>query len=410
LRRAAARATLLATLWLLASAAALAQGSTVAIGGALKDNNHAIWQRLVDLAGGPGARFAVFATASGEPDRTAESIITVLKQHGAVAEHIRVGPRFPGQDLAQAVQDPQWLDKVRGSKGVFFSGGAQSRLIDTLKPGGRDTPLLQAVRAVWAAGGVVAGTSSGAAVLADVIFRDAPDVLAVMKGQLREGQEVDRGFGFFPPQVAVDQHFIRRGRIGRLLPLMQTRALPLGIGVEENSAVVLRGDEIEAIGEHGALVADLSQARNDPQWGAFNLSGARLHWLASGDSFNLATRVATPGAAKRAATRLDPSATNFRGYHSGPAFYADILTEGLIVKAMARLVDGDQTELRGLSFAARPAQDDPAPDIGFEWRLHRGPGTLAWWLPGSDNYTVVGVILDIVPVRLAQPWYQPLRR
>ena len=174
--------SLIASLWLaLAGMAQVqAQGSTVVIGGALLDTYHAVWARLVQLAGGRGACFAVFATAAGQPDEAAAAIAANLARHGAGAEHIRVGPKISGQDVAAAVQDPQWLNKVRDCCGVFFSGGAQERLLDTPQPAGQATPLLQAVRAVWQAGGVVAGTSSGAAVLSTLAFRDAPEPLRVM--------------------------------------------------------------------------------------------------------------------------------------------------------------------------------------------------------------------------------------
>ena len=202
-----------------AAGPAIPAGIAVAIGGALSDDNTAVWGRLVQLAGGPGARFVVLATASAEPQRSAAQIVANLQRHGALAEALPVAPGWPGVDVQRAVQDPRWLELIAGSQGVFFSGGAQARLLDALQPGGGITPLLAAIHALFNRGGVVAGTSSGAAVLSEVIFRDAPDVLAVLKGRLRDGIEVDRGFAFVMPGVAVDQHFIKRGRIGRLLPL-----------------------------------------------------------------------------------------------------------------------------------------------------------------------------------------------
>ncbi len=64
------------------------------MGGALKYDNDAFWQRIVDLAGGKGAKFAVLATASGEPEKSAAQIIETLAKHGAVAGHILVAPRL----------------------------------------------------------------------------------------------------------------------------------------------------------------------------------------------------------------------------------------------------------------------------------------------------------------------------
>ncbi len=386
-----------------------AQGITVAVGGALLDSNHAVWSRLVQLAGGRGACFAIFATGSGQPDESAAAIAANLARHGARGEAIRVGPRIEGQDAAAAVLaagDPAWAAKVRGCRGVFFSGGAQARILDTLMPGGAETPLLQAVRDVWRGGGVVAGTSSGAAVLSAIALRDAADVLAVMKGRLREGQEWARGFGLVPTSVIIDQHFIRRGRIARLLPLMQATGTPLGVGVEEDSAAIFRGDEVEVVGASGVLIADLSQATRNSKLPAFNLQGATLHWLQHGDRYDLATRRMTP--AVPGARLLEPLSTGYKGYHTGALFMADLLAEGRLVQAMARLVDSDQRELRGLAFEARPAQGDPAPELGFEWRLWVDAGTRGWLTLQPEAYSLSGLRLDIAPVRMAQPLYTPL--
>jgi cyanophycinase len=381
-----------------AAASALAQGSTLAIGGALRDDNHAIWQRLVQLAGGRGACVSVFATASSEPDASAASIAANLARHGARGQHIRIAPRLPGMDaqaLAAAVRDPAWVARVRGCRGVFFSGGAQERLLDTLAPGGQDSPLLLAVREVWQRGGVVAGTSSGAAVLSAIAFRDAPDPLAVMKGRLRAGQEWAPGFGFSP--VLIDQHFVRRGRIARLLPLMQAQGLALGLGVEENSAALIRGTQVEVLGASGVLVADLSDAASEPRLPAFNLRGARLHWLQAGDRYDLATRQPQPVGRRLPAVGAGQAPP-------GTEVLPDMLGEGVLVRVMQALQDS--AALRGLSFAVRPAADDPAPDIGFEWRLWADAGTSAWRTPAGT--TVLDARLDVVPVRLQQPIYVPL--
>lgn len=386
-----------------AAAADAMPGITVAIGGALKDDNAAVWQRLVELAGGPGARFAVFATAAGDPDASAARIIASLQRHGAVAEHIRVAPRLPDVDPAAAVRDPAWVARVAASQAVFFSGGAQARIVDTLRPLGVDTPLLQAVRALHRRGGLVAGTSSGAAVMSDPMFRDAPDVLAVLKGQLRDGIEVGPGLGFAPPGLLVDQHFIERGRIGRLLPVMGAHRLTLGVGVAEDTAAVLRDGAIEVVGRGGVLVADLSDAEATGA-GPFALRGARLSVLDHGDRFALAARQVLPSAAKRAGTVLHGRQAE-AGYFSGSAFYPDLLAGGVLVQAMARLVDSPNREAHGLAFDARPDAADPLPDLGFEWRLYKRDDTLGWAGNPGDDYTLANVGLDVRPVRMARPLY-----
>ncbi len=384
----------------------------MAIGSGARDDNDAVWTRLVQLAGGPGARVAVFTAPASNPDRAAEQIIASRARRGAVGEHIRVGPGITGQDLAQAVRDPAWIAKVTAAQAVYFSGGAQARLIDTLQPQGQTTPLLDAVRALFARGGLVAGESAGAAVMSELIFRDAPDVLAVMKGRLRDGLEVDRGFGFVRHDVVLDQHLLKRGRIGRLLPLMVARGLPLGLGIEEQTAVVVRGDEVEVVGAHGVLVVELDQPAITVRPGPFNLHNGRISLLDHGDRFNLATRQLTPAADKQATPRVTASAAAavvppaIDDPDEAAPFYPDLLGDNIISGAMARLIDSGRSELYGLAIQPRPARGDPQPALGFEWRLYTTPDTVAWRVPGRP-YTLRRIGVDVVPIRLQQPLYGP---
>jgi cyanophycinase len=404
------RAALLATLALLCFGALAQTGSVVAAGSAVRDDNHAVWNRIVDLAGGPGARFVVFTASAANPDRAAEQIGAGLRAHGAVAEHIRVGPGIAGQDLAQAVRDPAWIGKVDAASGVFFSGGEQSKLLDLLQPGGQPTPLLDAVRAVFRRGGVIAGESAGAAVMSEIAFRELPEPILALKGQFSAGRETGPGFGFLPAGVLLDQHFLARGRVGRLLPVMVRLQQPLGLGVEEGTAAVVRGDLLEVVGVRGVLVIDLSRASSDAggtAHAAFNLRGARLSYLDRGDRFDLRTLQVTPAAPKR--TRLvDPNAAGFAGRFEGMPFHADILGRDAIVHAMALLVDSNRRESFGLAFSAQPSAADPAPDLGFEWRFWIGPDTRGWSNPASGgDYTLANVGLDVKPVRMARPLYRP---
>ena len=318
-----------------------ATGAVVAIGGALRYDNAPVWSRLVALAGGPGARFVVLATASENPERSAALAVAALEAHGAKAEPLPVAPRLENVDLAQATRDPQLIARVAAARGVFFTGGAQERIVDTLQPGGRATPLLEAIHDVLVRGGVIAGTSAGAAVLSRVMFRDATDVLAVMKGALRDGHEVDCGLGLAGPDLFVDQHFLSRGRLGRMLPLMQSRGLRAGLGVEEDSAAILRGGQVEVVGAGGALFVDLAGATTDAQLGAFNIAGVRLTFLGDGDRLDLRTRALSPAAVRARGTRVEPRRRGLRAVRSRRRpFLMDVLADGAVLRGMTYALDG----------------------------------------------------------------------
>jgi cyanophycinase len=390
----------------------LQAGTVIVIGGALKPDSDAVWQRVVDEAGGSGARIAVFPTAAYEPERIAAQIVAALTRCGAVADVIPVAPHLAGVDLQARLHDPALIARVAASRAVFFSGGAQEYIVDTLLPGGRPTAMLEAVRAVFAAGGVIAGTSAGAAAMSRVMFRDAMDNLAVLKGQWRPGREYDRGLGFLRDGLLVDQHFLRRGRIGRMLPALRSLGWRLGLGVDENAAVVIKGALLEVIGGSGAMLVDLGEATHEAALPAFNLRGARLSYLDSGDRHDLDSGVTTPAPHRLAGQRIDPSAPGFKPRDEAGRYFMDILGEACMLGAMTQLLEGPDAEVFGLAYRARPLPREPMPDIGFEFRLLRGPGLVGWRdaAPGGQGCTVLGARLDVIPVRVAMPLCTPLQQ
>uniref|UniRef100_UPI00097C88EE cyanophycinase n=1 Tax=Pelomonas sp. KK5 TaxID=1855730 RepID=UPI00097C88EE len=389
------------------------QGTAIVIGGALRFDNVPVWKRVVDEAGGKGARFAVFGTASVNPELSAEEIVNALNKQGAYAEAIPVAPRLAGVNLQKNLNDAALINKVRNAQGVFFSGGAQEMIVDTLQPGGKPSAMLEAIWEVYHRGGVVAGSSAGAAIMSTTMFRDAPDPLMVLKGQLRDGREFDRGLGFVGPDLFVDQHFLKRGRIGRMLPLMLAKDYKLGVGIEENSAIVLHGHEMEVIGAKGALLADLSRASSDPMLGAFNLRNAQLSFLDHGDRYNLQTGVAAPSPAKTRVVKMDPPMGDDGTAIANTPYYLDILGDNTITNAMARLLSGARSEVLGLAFNAGAPASSLNPDLGFEFRLYKGEGSMGYAnvvTRGDDNYfyTLLKLRLDVTPVVVKRPLYTPL--
>ncbi|MDT9000985.1 cyanophycinase [Paucibacter sp. APW11] len=383
------------------------KGYAVPIGGALKSDNEEVWGRIVQLAGGKGARFVVFGTASEDPETSAKQAVDLLQRRGAVAEALPVAPKFSWVDLNKVVRDPALINKVKNARGVFFTGGAQERIVDVLAPGGHVTPMLEAIWDVYRRGGVIAGTSAGAAMMSSVMFRDAPSVINIMKGKWTDGKQVDRGLGFLGPDLFVDQHFLKRGRFGRMIPLMMAKGYKLGLGVDENTAAVVRGDEVEVIGGRGALLVDLSEVKTDPTLGAFNVTNARLTYLDHGDKFNLKTRITTPAAIKLRGQRLDPQQSDYKPYYTEDLFHLDMLGDQTIANAMAYLIDSNKAEVRGLTFDVIPKPGDPLAELGFLFRLYKGKGSVGWSTEemGGEEYTVVSLYLDITPVHMPSPIY-----
>lgn len=378
--------------------AAPAKGSLVIIGGNLRPANGAVWERIVKLAGGKGAGIAVFASASGNPERSGKSLVELLNSYGAKAFFVPVAVKLAGSDYRAAADDPQLAQAVRNAGGAFFSGGDQSRITGALRhEDGSNTRVLDAVWDMYRRGGVIAGSSAGAAIMSSTMFNRPRTVLATLKLGVADGQEITEGLGFVGNDVFVDQHLLVRGRFARMLPAMLAKGYKLGLGIDEDSAMVVSASrEVEIIGYKGALVLDLAGA--SVHEGAFNIDNVRVSYLDNGDRFNIATHAFTP-AADKADGKLDPS----RPYYREPLFSADILGNATVVDLMSKLIDSDQPEAIGITLGS---PNGVQPDLGFEFRFTRTADSVGYQSAYNDAYSIYNVRLDIRPILIRRPLYQ----
>jgi cyanophycinase len=386
---------LLALAWSLPAGAWATPGPVVAIGGALRDDNAAVWRRMIELAGGARARFVVIGFASEDPAGAATRAAATLRRHGAQAEALASADSAP-----TAARVTGWMRQVEAASGVFFTGGAQGRITAAMAPGQPAAPLLQAIRALHQRGGVVAGTSAGAAIMSATMFVDPPATLDILRGGVDGPETLGPGLGFSGPGIFVDQHFLRRGRLARLLPAQVASGSMLGIGVDEDTAAVLHAGELQVVGSSGVLVADIAQASGGNA-GTFALRGIDLYLLHDGDRLQLATRRMTP-AAGREPLPLDaprpPGDAPLRN-----RFFPDILAEGALPTALARAAQGSIGE-SALGLAFDPTPGTPRPRLGYEFRFTRSAATRAW---DGAALSLAAVRLDVVPVQLADPLYRP---
>ena len=389
-------------------------GTVIPMGGAVRDDNEAIRQRLVQLAGGSAARFVVIPSSSSHPEMTGSAAVEHLRRRGAQAELLKIAPMWAGETLEsarRAAADPANVAKIRAATAVFFTGGAQERTADVLNPDGVASPVLQAVRELQARGGVIAGSSAGAAIMSSTMFRDAMNPVQVMKGVMRDGKEIDRGLGFVGDQLFIDQHFLKRGRVGRMLALMLAKGYKVGLGVDENTAAIIHGSEIEIVGGSGALLLDLRQATQEA--GPVNVRNVRISYLDNGDRYDLAKLKGQVLPAKLARGEIKFRQPGFASdlEFMRPAF-TDILGENTILRALTQLVDGPRDHVRGIAFDLEQLPGspvaDPAPELGFEFILRRDEQTHGWDSAGLDDhdYSIFDARLDVRPVRLKTPFYQ----
>lgn len=255
-------------------------GVLMPIGGAEdKLDDKIILSEFVRLAGGANARIAIVPTASSIETAGLRYKAIFLGMGVETAEVVYIGSR-------EDANDDEILDLVSSASGVFLTGGNQMRLSAII--GG--TRLEQLVRERHEAGAVVAGTSAGASILsAHMVAMGASGPTP----KLRMAQ-MFAGFGLIN-NVIIDQHFRQRDRIGRLLALVAGNPGLLGIGIDEDTSVVIDNEGIlRVVGRHSVTIVDGSHMKSDifevKRYGDITVSDARLHVLGSGKRFDMNTR------------------------------------------------------------------------------------------------------------------------
>lgn len=244
------------------------------IGGAA---GRALLGRFVELAGGPDARIVVLATASAIPDSVEAAHRQAFTELGAgCVRAVRLTSR------AEA-NSPDVEPLLRDATGIFFTGGDQERITAVLGGTATDS-ILQALVATGAV--VLAGTSAGAAVMSGTMIVEG-DSRGVNRASVRTGPGLE-----FLPGVLIDQHFAERGRVNRLLSAVALYPHELGLGIDEDTAILTDGDHFEVLGTGAVTVVDAGAALDIrvPERGPIALVGARIHVLPAGHTFHLTGR------------------------------------------------------------------------------------------------------------------------
>ncbi|MGD9729817.1 MAG: cyanophycinase, partial [Nitrospiraceae bacterium] len=194
----------------------------------------------------------------------------------------------------ESSRDPR-LDILADATAIFFTGGDQLRI--TTRLGG--TTLAERIEEIYRRGGIVAGTSAGATALGEMMLVGIPGGGINKVGDVLH---MTTGLGLAKNMI-IDQHFSERGRIRRLLGAVAQNPRMLGIGIDEDTAVVMENDgTFHALGSGAVYVVDghdlsytnISQASFSRALSAF---GVKLHVLSHGDCFDVNSRLPAHAAA-----------------------------------------------------------------------------------------------------------------
>jgi cyanophycinase len=239
-------------------------------------------ERFVELSGGDQARIVLVTTATGVPDQVRAEYEQVFRKLGVDrTSELRLRGRSDADSSEAAAV-------LAAATGVFFSGGDQSRLRTLV--GSRTSEVL---RQRLDSGLIVAGTSAGATALGGTMILGGDAGPEVSAAAVRTGP----GLGLVP-KVVIDMHFGERGRLARLLSAVAADPDELGIGLDENTGILVDDGRFEVLGDGVATVVDAEDAEVVHPAGdcdPFTLFGVRLHLLPAGSLFDFARRAPAIG-------------------------------------------------------------------------------------------------------------------
>ena len=218
-----------------------ANGHLVIVGGNLSDP--VIYQRFLDLAGGEDAKIVIIVTAGDDN--------FLINQNGIENTRKRFEENGFTNFTILHTRDPkvantkEFTKPITEATGLWFTGGRQWRLVDAYQ----NTKSLEEIKNLLERGGVVGGSSAGASIQGSFLVRGDTKTNVVMMGDHKEG------FNFLT-NCAIDQHLLALNRQFDIFEILDAHPQLLGIGLDENTAIVVHRDEFEVIGKSFVAIYD----------------------------------------------------------------------------------------------------------------------------------------------------------
>lgn len=390
------------------------QGQLMIVGGALASSNQAVYQQFIQSAGGKDkARVVVIPAASSQPVKYFRQFQQDLALYGVKAEQVQLLPIAVKNDKSTAedeslwrqnASDPKLASQVKQATAVWFLGGDQNHLVDTLKPKGINSPVLDAIWQLYQQGGLIGGTSAGAAIMSENMIASGSSWSALARAIAQPDAHIDEtadeplqlrsGLGFFPDGV-IDQHFDRRARFGRLIVAVaeQGPVSAIGYGVDEDSALFYNAKtrHFQALGSGGVTVVDLRQAKKIANPLGFQMENIRLSYLQGGDRYDIQHQQLLPHPDKVKTTGAEYGSNPnpvMSGVFSANTRLKDFITFELTDNKTASQAVSYLHQGNGLVFALTFSKDEKT--SGY-WQYLDGL---------KDNSSAHQVRLDIVPGRI----------
>lgn len=237
----------------------------------------AILRRIVEEAGGPSSRIEIVTTASTIPYELGNNYMDAFGKIGCVnvdVMHIRT---------RQDALNQEYLDRVTACDAVMFTGGNQLRLSATF--GGTDFIKIM-TRRYRTEKLLIAGTSAGAMAMSSTMIYEGNSTRAHLKGEVK----ITTGLGLID-RVIIDSHFEKRGRFGRLTQAVATNPSCIGIGLGEDTGIlVTEGNKLEAIGSGLVVIIDghnilHSNIADIPEGNPISIENIIAHFCEKGNGY-----------------------------------------------------------------------------------------------------------------------------
>jgi len=248
-------------------------GTLVIVGGGRVGK--AITEKFLELAGGLSAKIVVIPTAAGgEINVDKVWFANQLKSYGATDVTV-----LHTYDKKEADTDA-FLLPLKEATAVWFGGGRQWRLVDAYA----GTRAEQLFWDVLNKGGVIGGSSAGATIQGSYLARGDTRNNQIMMG------DHEKGFGFIK-NIAIDQHVLARNRQFDMFSILKNKPDLLGIGIDERTAIVVKGDYFNVIGDSKVLIYDGTfWSREGSELKTIPSKDHRFYFLQDGDAYNLKER------------------------------------------------------------------------------------------------------------------------
>ncbi len=392
------------------------KGSLVIVGGALGSTNESVYNKYIALAGGKtNAKIGIIPAASGNL-KSSNNFKKDLIGYGVPESQIKILEIAVVDDSkTKDVDESKWIEnankvematQIKDLNAIWFVGGDQTRITKAmLKTDGSQTLALKAIWELYQNGGVIGGSSAGAAIMSNPMIAGGNSLGAINSGfttkyvdendQLNGPVYLEKGLGFFPYSI-VDQHFDARARLGRLTAAsweykkLSTKAY----GVDENTAMIFNEATklIEVAGAGGVTVINVANAIKDNNLKQLAIKNVSLSFLSPGDQYNIETGKLTISTSK--------DETNGYEYYDlrGPIVNTGVLSGYNTVKNFIayNLIDNaGAKEIKSYCF------DDKG--LGAELIFSKTATTKGWWGYQSgnmDSYSADQVNFEIKPIQV----------